>query len=60
MKDIEEKLALFRLDYQSIKSVMHAINLVNDEHKGPASYTVETVVVRNGEAKVISKEVKNV
>lgn len=60
MKDIEEKLALFRLDDQSIKSVLHAIDLVNDEHKGPASYAIETVVVRNGEAKVISKEVQNV
>lgn len=60
MKDIEEKLALFRLDDQSIKSVMHAIDLVTDENKGPATYTVETVVVRNGEAKVISKEVHNV
>ncbi|SCC95159.1 hypothetical protein THIX_70188 [Thiomonas sp. X19] len=60
MKDIEEKLALFRLADQSIKSVMHAIDLANDEHKGPATYTVETVVVHNGEAKVISKEVHNV
>jgi len=60
MKDIEEKLALFRLDDQSVKSVLHALNLVREEHKGPATYTVETVVVRNGEAKVVSKEVHNV
>lgn len=60
MKDIEEKLALFRLDDQSIKSVMHAIELANDEQNGPATYTVETVVVRNGETKIISKEVQNV
>lgn len=60
MKDIEEKLALFRLDDQAIKSVMQTIDLVKDEHEGPTTYTVETVVVRNGEAKVISKEVQNV
>lgn len=60
MKDIEKKLGLFRLDDQSVKSVLHALDLVKEEHKGPAAYTVETVVVRNGEARVVSKEVQNV
>lgn len=56
MKDLEEKLAMFRLNEQSLKSALHALDLVKDDQGGPATYAVETVVVLNGEAKVVAKE----
>jgi len=60
MDDIEQKLAMFRLDDQSVKSVLRTLDLVRDSNKGPTTYTVETIVVRDGEAEVISKEDLNV
>lgn len=56
MKDVEEKLAMFRLDDQYLKGALRAIDLVKDGQKGPATYTVETVIVLDGEAKVVAKE----
>ncbi len=60
MDSIEEKLALFRLGEKSVQSVFHTLDLVRDGQKELAIYTVETVVIRNGKAEVVSKEDKNV
>jgi len=60
MDDIEQKLAMFRLDDQSVKSVLRTLDLVRDSNKGQTTYTVETIIVRDGEAEVISKEDLNV
>lgn len=60
MDSIEEKLALFRLGERSIQSVFQMLDLVRDGQKEPTTYTVETVVIRNGKAEVVSKEAKNV
>lgn len=56
MKDLEEKLAMFCLNDKSVKSTLHVLDLVKDDQRGPAIYAVETVVVLNGEAKVVAKE----
>ncbi len=56
MKNVEEKLAMFCLDDQSVKGALHALDLVKDGQRGPATYTVETIIVLDGEAKVIAKE----
>lgn len=56
MKDVEEKLAMFCLDDQSVKGALHVLDLVNDVQRGPATYAVETIIVLDGEAKVIAKE----
>jgi len=60
MDSIEEKLALFRLGEKSVQSVLHTLDLVRAGQKEHATYTVETVVIRNGKAEVVSKEDKNV
>lgn len=56
MKDLEEKLAMFCLNDQSVKRALHVLDLVKDDQRGPATYAVETVVVLDGEAKVVAKE----
>ena len=56
MKDVEEKLAMFGLDDQSVKGALHVLELVKDVQSGPATYAVETIIVLDGEAKVIAKE----
>lgn len=60
MKDVEEKLAMFHLGDKSVRDTLHAIELVKDSHKGPSAYTVETIIVLDGEAKVVAKENRNV
>lgn len=60
MKDLEEKLAMFHLGDQSVRDALHAIELVKDGHRGPSTYTIETIVVLDGEAKVVAKENRNV
>lgn len=60
MKDIEEKLALFRLDDQSVKGALHALELVKEGLNTPTTYTVETIIVLGGEAKVVEKELLSV
>lgn len=56
MKDVEEKLAMFCLDDQSVKDALHVLDLAKDVQSGPATYAVETIIVLDGEAKVIAKE----
>lgn len=56
MKDVEEKLAMFCLNDQSVKGALHALDLVKDGQRGPATYAVETIIVLDGEAKVVAKE----
>lgn len=56
MMGVEEKLAMFRLDDQSVRDALHALDLVKDGQRGPATYAVETIIVLDGEAKVVATE----